>query len=352
MRRSWLLVILPIASVGMFGAAAVHVAREQQPLPHLEPPVTPARSTFESAVAATGVVESETENIAVGSALEGVVMEVHVPPDKVGQLVKAGDPLFRVDDRQWRALLAVAETRVVASEARLARLEDQPRLEELPPAEAKVRGTAAAAALALDEFQRAEGLQRRGAVTEQEVITKRLSYEAARQEQARAQAEYELLAAGAWEPDVAIARAAVAEAHAEADRIRTEIDRATVRAPVDGRVLQVNVRAGEYVSARAGTPLMVLGNVAVLHVRVDVDEHDIPRLQTPSGATAYVRGDADHPVSLRFRRIEPLVVAKRSLSGDNTERIDTRVLPVIYEVATADARLYIGQQVDVFIERH
>lgn len=351
MKRSWFLVALPIAAVGMFAAAAVHVVKEQQPVTQLDPPVMPARSTFGSTVAATGVVEAETENIAIGSALEGVVMEVYVPPEKVGQQVKAGEPLFRVDDRQLRAQLALAEAKVAAAKAQLEKLLAQPRPEELPPAEAKARAAAATAERLRDEFERAENLQRRGAITEQELVTKRLSYEVGRQQHDQARSEFELLESGAWEPDKAIARTAVAQAEAEAEQIRTEIERATVRAPVDGRVLQVNVRAGEYVSSRGGASQMVLGNVAHLHVRVDVDEHDIPRFHSAATAKAFVRGDAEHAVTLTFRRVEPLVVAKRSLSGDNTERIDTRVLPVIYAVASTEASLYVGQQVDVFIER-
>jgi len=55
-------------------------------------------------------------------------------------------------------------------------------------------------------------------------------------------------------------------------------------------------------------------------------------------------------VRLRFVRVEPYVVPKRSLTGDNTERVDTRVLQVIYEVADEDQPLFVGQQVDVFID--
>jgi HlyD family secretion protein len=44
------------------------------------------------------------------------------------------------------------------------------------------------------------------------------------------------------------------------------------------------------------------------------------------------------------------VVAKRWLTGDNTERVDTRVLQVIYELNQIDSAAYVGQQVDVFIE--
>ena len=49
-------------------------------------------------------------------------------------------------------------------------------------------------------------------------------------------------------------------------------------------------------------------------------------------------------------RVEPYVVAKRWLTGDNTERVDTRVLQVIYELDACDAAAYVGQQVDVFID--
>jgi hypothetical protein len=53
---------------------------------------------------------------------------------------------------------------------------------------------------------------------------------------------------------------------------------------------------------------------------------------------------------LRFVRIEPYVVPKKSLTGDNTERVDTRVLQVIYAVDTQGKRLFVGQQLDVFID--
>ena len=50
-------------------------------------------------------------------------------------------------------------------------------------------------------------------------------------------------------------------------------------------------------------------------------------------------------------RIEPLAEPKVSLSGNTTERVDTRVLEVIFEVTEkGDAPLYPGQLVDVFIE--
>jgi hypothetical protein len=123
-----------------------------------------------------------------------------------------------------------------------------------------------------------------------------------------------------------------------------------VRAPVDGEVLQVNVRVGEHVSARGAGALVVLGDIARLHIRAEIDENDIPRFRADAPAVAYMRGDAERGIPLRFQRAEPLVVAKKALSGDNTERIDTRVLQAIYAVEEIDAPLYVGQQLDVFIE--
>jgi hypothetical protein len=49
-------------------------------------------------------------------------------------------------------------------------------------------------------------------------------------------------------------------------------------------------------------------------------------------------------------RAEPYVVAKRWLTGDNTERVDTRTLQVIYAVDDIDSAVHVGQQVDVSID--
>jgi hypothetical protein len=85
-------------------------------------------------------------------------------------------------------------------------------------------------------------------------------------------------------------------------------------------------------------------------VRVDIDEQDIGRYQTGVPGVAMPRGFPNLKYKLRFKRVEPFVVPKRSLTGDNTERVDTRVLQVIYEVEKNEPPLYVGQQVDVFLE--
>jgi len=150
---------------------------------------------------------------------------------------------------------------------------------------------------------------------------------------------------------VAQARAAVKAVEAERDRVRVEIDRSTVRAPIAATVLKVNVRAGEFAAAGAlAEPLIILGNVKPLYVRVDVDEHEASHVHPKASATATLRGDASIRSPLRFVRFEPLVVPKRALTGDSAERVDTRVLQVLYRIERSDSRFFVGQQMDVFID--
>ena len=147
-----------------------------------------------------------------------------------------------------------------------------------------------------------------------------------------------------------VAEAAVRMAEAQHRQVKTEIERLEVRAQLPGKVLQVNVRPGEYVSTPSSLALVVLGSVDVLHVRVDIDEHDIPRFEPNARAKAMLRGDPRQEHALRFVRVEPYVIPKKSLTGDNTERVDTRVLQVIYALEDSTSRVYVGQQLDVYVE--
>jgi multidrug resistance efflux pump len=346
--------LLPALAAGMLLFSILQVVKAHQTSPKPPPPVEPPRTPFGKTVAGAGVVEAETENISIGSALPGVVLEVYVPVDQVGKVVKKGDPLFRVDDRQLKAQLKYYQATLLAAEAQLKKLEMQPRPEEVPPAEAKVAVAKANVNLQRDLAERTRRLIAIQSASEEDYRQRSLATEVAKQQLAQAQAEEKLLKAGAWEPDKEIARAQVALAKAQVEQTRTDLERALVRAPVDGKVLQVNVREGEFVGAPPSQALMVLGSVKNMHVRVDIDEHDIPRAYRyfKEGVAAYAspRGDPSQRYPLSFVRVQPYVVPKKSLTGDNTERVDTRVLQVIYRVARDQPGLYVGMQVDVFLD--
>src|SRR5258708_5143080 len=177
----------------MLGFAILHVVRASQPISDVPPPAEPARSPFGRTVAGSGLVEAETENISIGSALPGVVLEVYVPVDKVGEHVEAGDPLFRVDDRHLKAQLAYQEANLAAARAQLAKLQRQPRAEELPPSAAKVAAAQANVRLQDDLSERAKRLQPSGAISAEETTQRVLLLDVSRQQLAQAQAEYALL---------------------------------------------------------------------------------------------------------------------------------------------------------------
>jgi HlyD family secretion protein len=301
---------LPI--IGLVAAlwAAYSVARTQPRRHSTSPPAPPPVSDFRKTVAAVGLVEANSENIAIGTPLPGVVSQVFV---SVGQPVKAGDPLFVLDTRQLRADLAVKKSAVASAKSRIkvsrARLDDLRR-----------------------QLDFAEGLTDKRAISAEETTRRRSAVETA-----------------AAELDAAETEAAAADAAVRS--VETEIERSTVRAPLEGEVLQVKLHVGEYAPAAVtATPLILLGGSRPLHVRVDVDEHEAWRVKSEASASAHLRGDASLKTPLHFVRFEPFVVPKRSLTGDSTERVDTRVLQVIYRVERDDLPLFVGQQLDVFID--
>ena len=94
---------------------------------------------------------------------------------------------------------------------------------------------------------------------------------------------------------------------------------------------------------------MRLGDVSLLHVRTDIDELDSWRLDTNGEAVATVRGGSRLQIPLRFVRVIPDVQPKRTLTGENAERIDTRVVQVIYALENPPAFLQSGMLVDVAV---
>ena len=280
--------------------------------------------------------------------MPGVVVEVMV---KVGDEVTAGQPLFRLDDRELQGLLAVKRAAVSQSKSELIKLEAEPRKEKIPVLAAQVEEARALLAIEKDSLMRAEETFARKVTTEQDLVQRRQTAAYAQSNLQKSQADFDLLKAGSWQYDRDVAAAAVSRAESEVAKTEVDIDRLVVRALVAGRVLQVNVRPGEFVGTPPGQPLVILGNTDLLHVRVDVAEFDIPRFRSDFPATAMPRGNLQMRYPLRFFRVHPYVVPKKSLTGDNTERVDTRVLQVIYEFdPTGLPPLFVGQQVEVFID--
>jgi HlyD family secretion protein len=347
--------LLPVLSLLGLLLGVYTVTAGAKPVPVAKAAAEPAPAPFENTIAGAGIVEARSQNIAIGTPVSGIVTEVLV---QVGSRVKTGDPLFRIDDRDRRAELLVRQAALESAQADLARLVSLPRPEEVPAAEARLAAAGADLADMKNQLQLADSLPDKRAMAQQEWDRRRFAARQAEARVAEARAQLDLLEAGAWKPEVDVARASVAAAEARVKAQETELERLVVRASVDGTVLQVNIRAGEYATGGApltagGTlalPILMLGDIDHLHVRVDIDENDAWRFCPGAKAQAFVRGNRNLKTEVEFVRVEPYVIPKRSLTGESTERVDTRVLQVLYDFDPKVLPVYVGQQMDVFIE--
>jgi multidrug efflux pump subunit AcrA (membrane-fusion protein) len=302
--------ILPVIAFAALTFGIISVVRSQPRHEFNLPPSPPPVAPYAQVVAAEGLVEASSENISIGTSLSEVVAEV---PATVGQKVKSGEPLFKLDDRQLRADLLARQA-------------------ELGVSETQVTVDTVLSNDATEQLNFAETLLDKRAISSEELAKRRHAAEAAR---ARCEA----------------ARAQVVAAAAQVKSAETQIERSTVRSPIDGEVLQVKIHVGEYAPAGVTpSPLILLGRLKPLNIRVDVDEHEAWRVHPGAKAVANVRGNANLKTTLSFVRFEPFVVPKKSLTGDSTERVDTRVLQVIYRVEDDSLPLFVGQQMDVFIQ--
>jgi RND family efflux transporter MFP subunit len=303
-------ITLPLLALAGLGFGIYSVVNGNKPVPVAPAVVEPAQAPFKTYIAGAGIIEARSRNVAIGAALPGIVKSLNV---KVGDRVKTGAVLFTVDDRDAQANLTMKRadlelTRAAVDEA-TARLADVEVLRKLAESVTDRR------AISTEELER-----RRNAV----LIAK------ARLDSAKAR---------------------VLQAQAQVEAVETTLERLNVRAPMDGEILQVNIRPGEFAMAGpTSTPMLVMGNLDQLHVRVDIDENDAWRFRPNGKAVAYLRGNRDFSTPLTLAYVEPYVVPKRSLTGDSTERVDMRVLQALYQFDRKKLHAYVGQQVDVFIE--
>jgi multidrug efflux pump subunit AcrA (membrane-fusion protein) len=305
--RHTLLGLAVMASLATI-ACAIYASRSPSQ-PAMEAKPLQGQTSTPERVAGVGVIEPAGEAIALALPVGGVVSDLRVKP---GDRVHAGDLLLTLDSREAEGELALRQT--AETSARRA----------LETAAAEQREKAA-----LFEMYRA--LQGSLALVPEELLRRQSALE-------QAQAK------------IATSQAAIDEAKAAAALARTKLSRLSLRAPTDGQVLQVRARRGEWVQpGAAGTVPVTMARQAPLQVRVDIDEADVGRLVDGVDATVVARGQSAVPVQARFVRAEPLLTPKRSLSNASDERVDTRVLQLLFELPATATALRVGQQLDVFI---
>jgi HlyD family secretion protein len=296
-----------LAAAGIVAVFQVSRA-SNRPVPENVPVVSPVEIGFSNRIAGRGLVESSAEDVRISPALPGLVREVTV---RVGSEVRLGDILLQQDDR--------------AVQSQLKRQWANLELLTRRVAEARV-----------DVADKADSLSRQTRLAKEAIATV--------EELTRARFAHERAVAV-----LATAEAQVEAAQADVNDSKTQIELLTLRAPRAGTVLQINTRVGEFIGTGTSSPAMVLGSTERLQVRVDIDEENASRVVPGSPAVGLPKGSATNLLSLTFVRLEPYLVPKKSLSGESSERVDTRVLQVIYSFDRGSARIYPGQQMDVWI---
>src|SRR5207244_5889466 len=124
-----------------------------------------------------------------------------------------------------------------------------------------------------------ESVRDRRAIRDEDLLRRRIAVKAAGARLDQAKADLALLKAGAWQPDIEIARAEVNEAQRQVERVQADVDRTIVTAPITGEILQCKVRAGEYAQAgQLAQPLILMGATNQLNVRSAVEEKDAWRV--------------------------------------------------------------------------
>jgi HlyD family secretion protein len=338
MKRTILYVILGLVLIGAVAGGIVWQSGQAMQAEQDLRTAVAERGDMLVAVSASGNVEPEARvNLAFEAT--GPVDEVLV---RVGERVEADDVLARIDTDQLELQVHQAEASLMLARSQLAQLEEGPQPEEVASAEANLRAAqsqlggaaaerdqvqsgataaqiaAAEARVASAEVQKkvAQDAYDQSEDDEDDRYDLYVAEEALKAAQAEldellagadtdlvraaeanvwalaaqrdaAQAQLDLVLAGATEEQIADAEAQVDQAEAALELAELAVERATLRAPFDGRVAQVNVAEGEVPTAG---PAVVLVDPSQFHLTVSVDEIDVGRLA--QGQTAWVTLDA------------------------------------------------------------
>jgi HlyD family secretion protein len=353
-----------IFSLALFGVAvgcvaAYLFANVKPPQPPL---FSPAVNPYTHGIFANGIVESDQptgENINIYPEVPGTVRAILVAE---GQAVHKGQLLIEIDDSVQRATVEQQQSQAQAARALLEELQAQPRKENLDVAKAQVDAALASVKTTQDALlKQANAYELNPKSISKDALDSASNAAAvARANLEVAQKQYDLIKAGAWSYDIRNQEKqtlALEKAVAASSALLTKY---TLRAPRDGVVMAVNPAVGSFVSTlgayesytQAATPVMVLGAPQNhFSVRCYVDEILVPRLPEPSKMKAQmaIRG-TDIRIPLQYVRVQPLVSPKIELSDQRQERVDVRVLPIIFRTERPrNVNLYPGQLVDIYI---
>ena len=326
------------------------------------PAFNPAANPYAKGIYAEGIIESyqnNGENINVYPEVSGTIVEI---PVHEGQSVPRGTILLRMDDSVQRATAEQQRSQAEAAHAMLEELRAEPRKETFEVSKAQLTYARAQLKNAQDELEKQDASYQLDpkSVSKYTLDDARNAVKVAAANLKVVQRQYELTRAGAWIYDIRNQEKTY-EADEKAYRSSSALlAKYTIKAPADGTILAIQAAVGSYVApqgtydtyTQGSDPVIVMGaSEQYVGVRCYIDEILIHRLAPgpQMQARMFIRG-TNVSAPLEYVRVQPYVSPKIELSDQRLERVDVRVLPVIFRFAKPENfAVYPGQLVDVYI---
>jgi multidrug resistance efflux pump len=296
----------------------------------------------QSNLVTAGQVVGADRVMSLGVAVSGIVGQVTA---REGERVRATQSLAKLDCRPLEADLRGREAQLRAAQATFDRYRDGSRLDEITVGEAAVRYATARADEAEKALERADAMQEGVTITTARLLEIKRDARIASAQLQEAHAKLSLLRDGFREEDIRQAEALrdVAKAQVEAGRAR--LDQCTVRAPVDGVVLDVLGNPGEFVSTAVPHTLFHLLADGPLRVRTEVSLRNLADICLSQRAHVVADASPDMDVQAEVTFISPSVTSATSPAGPNAH--DAAVVSVLLDLEQKVSSLPIGSAVKV-----
>ena len=225
------------------------------------------RGPLTATVSATGTL-NPVVSVQVGSQVSGQVKEIYVDYNSE---VKKDQVIARIDPESFK--LRVNQAQADLESARATVLTQLANVTALQSEVSRARVTLADAER---DFKRNEQLVEKKFVSEAVRDKAQAAFEAAREQLKTAEAQLEVGRA-----QVRNVQALVKQREAQLSQAMVDLDRTSIRAPVDGIVISRSVDAGQTVAAslQAPTLFLIAKNLTDMQVETSIDESEVGRVQ-------------------------------------------------------------------------
>ncbi len=306
----------------------------------------PAASPINWLAAAPGRVEPKSGQVRVGAQLLGRIADVTV---KLNDTVEEGELLIRLDDEEARARLQAAETEAASRKReRDTQTLDKAR-EDVRKAEDNVFAAERALTNARFELEYELQAKRSGSGTEARVSESRRNVANAkdklqkeRSNYASAQAKPDVPAPSRLESSLQAARSDVAVAEALLEKTR-------IRAPVAGTILQLPAKVGEMVAPSPEQSLVVLGDMSVVRLKAEVDEHDVSKIKSGGKVTVKSNAYPGREFEGHVSELAPTLASPKFALRGARRPTDVEVLEVTIDLE-GEVPLLPGMRADAFFK--